>query len=41
MDAYRGDMGTSDAQKKVKKFSSTVYKLHRCIPENISWAFDG
>ena len=28
MDAYRAGMGTTDAQKQVKKFSSTKYKSH-------------
>ena len=41
MDAYRGGMGTTDAQKQVKKFSSKVYKSHRRIPENVGRAFDG
>jgi hypothetical protein len=33
--------GTTDAQKQVKKFSSTKYKSHRCIPENVTCALDG
>jgi hypothetical protein len=41
MDAYRGGMGTMDAQKQVKKFSSKKYKSHRHIPENVTCAFDG
>jgi hypothetical protein len=41
MDAYRAGMGTTDAQKQVKKFSSTKYKSHRRIPENIARALDG
>jgi hypothetical protein len=41
MDAYRAGMGTTDAQKQVKKFSSTKYKSHRCIPENVACALDG
>jgi hypothetical protein len=41
MDAYRAGMGTTDAQKQVKKFSSTKYKSHRHIPENVARALDG
>jgi hypothetical protein len=41
MDAYRGGMGTMDAQKQVKKFSSKKYKSHRHIPENVTHTFDG
>jgi hypothetical protein len=40
MDAYRVGMGTMDTQKQVKKFSSTKYKSHRCIPDNVTHAFD-
>jgi hypothetical protein len=29
MDAHRVGMETTDAQKQVKKFSSTKYKSHR------------
>jgi transposase-like protein len=41
MDAYRAGMGTMDAQKQVKKFSSTKYKSHRRILENVAHALDG
>jgi hypothetical protein len=41
MDAYRAGMGTTDTQKQVKEFSSTKYKSHRRIPENITHALDG
>jgi hypothetical protein len=40
MDAYRADMGTTDAQKQVKQFSSRIYKSHRHILENVAHAFD-
>ncbi|KAF8235259.1 hypothetical protein L208DRAFT_1258059 [Tricholoma matsutake] len=40
MDAYRADMGTMDAQKQVRKFSSTKYKSHRCILGNVARTFD-
>jgi transposase-like protein len=41
MDAYRGGMGTTDAQKQVKQFSSKKYKSHRRILENVTCTFDG
>jgi hypothetical protein len=41
MDTYRAGIGTTDTQKQVKKFSSTKYKSHRCILENIAHALDG
>jgi hypothetical protein len=40
MDAYRAGMGTTDAQKQVKKFSSTKYKSHRHVPETVARTFD-
>src|SRR5882757_355224 len=40
MDAYRSGLGTTDAQKQVRKFSSTKYRSHRCIPECIARAMD-
>ena len=40
MDAYRVGMGTTDAQKQVKKFSSTKYKSHQHVPETVACAFD-
>jgi hypothetical protein len=40
MDAYRAGMGTTDAQKQVKKFSSTKYKSHRRVPETVARTFD-
>jgi len=40
MDAYRSGLGTTDAQKQVRKFSSTKYKSHRCIPERVARAMD-
>jgi hypothetical protein len=40
-DAYREGMGTTDAQKQVKQFSSKKYKSHRHIPENVTHTFDG
>ena len=40
MEAYRSGLETKDAQLHVKKFSSTKYKSHRCIPEGVAQAFD-
>ena len=40
MDAYRAGLGTSEAQIQVRKFSSTKYKSHQCIPEAVARAFD-
>jgi len=40
MDAYRSGLGTTDAQKQVRKFSSTKYRSHRRIPERIARAMD-
>lgn len=40
MDAYRSGLGTTDAQKQVRKFSSTKYKSHRRIPERVARAMD-
>ena len=40
MDAYRAGMGTTDAQKQVKAFSSTKYKSHRRVPEAVARTFD-
>ncbi len=40
MDAYRGGMGTTDAQKQVKAFSSTKYKSHRRVLEAVARTFD-
>jgi len=40
MEAYRGNMGTQDAQFLVRKFNSMKYTSHRRIPETIAAAFD-
>ncbi|KDQ30052.1 hypothetical protein PLEOSDRAFT_1036066 [Pleurotus ostreatus PC15] len=40
MDAYRGGLGAKDAQTHVRKYSSTVYKSHRRIPERLAQQFD-
>jgi hypothetical protein len=40
MDAYRAGMGTTDAQKQVKQFSSMKYKSHRRVPEAVARTFD-
>lgn len=40
MEAYRDGLGAKDAQKQVKKFSSTRYTSHRRIPERIAAALD-
>ena len=40
IEAYRSGLGTREAQVQVRKFSSTMYKSHRCIPEGVASAFD-
>ena len=40
MDAYRDGLGTTEAQKRVKDFSSTKYKSHRRIPDAIAQVLD-
>lgn len=40
MDAYRSGLGTTEAGKQVRKFSSTKYKSHRRIPEYVARAMD-
>jgi hypothetical protein len=40
MDAYQNGLGTRDAQKEVKNFSSKAYKSHRRIPESLAAIFD-
>lgn len=40
MDSYRAGFGTTEAQKQVKKFSSTKYKFHRRVPELVARTFD-
>ena len=40
MDACRAGVGTTDAQKQVKKFSSTKYKSHWHVPEMVACTFD-
>ena len=32
MEAYRSGLGTAEAQKQVKRFSSTTYQSHRRVP---------
>ena len=38
MEAYRGNMGTQDAQFLVRNFSSMKYTSHRHIPETVAAA---
>ncbi|KAG1785571.1 uncharacterized protein HD556DRAFT_1249608, partial [Suillus plorans] len=40
MEAYRSGLGTKDAQIQVRKFSSTMYKSHRHIPDAVASTFD-
>ena len=40
MDAYSDGLGTTEAQKQVKEFSSTKYKSHRRIPDAVAQALD-
>jgi len=40
MIAYRADLGTSEAQIQVRRFSSTKYKSHRRIPDAVARALD-
>ncbi|TFK91105.1 hypothetical protein K466DRAFT_483432 [Polyporus arcularius HHB13444] len=40
INAYAEGLGARDAQKKVKEFSSTTYKSHRRIPEQVARAMD-
>jgi hypothetical protein len=40
MDAYRQGMNCKDAQFEVRKFSSTLYKSHRRVPETLAQTFD-
>ena len=40
MEAYRAGLPTSDAQHKVKEFSSAKYTSHRRIPEALAQAMD-
>jgi len=40
MEAYRSGLATTDAQRKVKEFSSAKYTSHRCIPEAVARAMD-
>jgi len=40
MEAYQSGLGTKDAQLQVRKFSSTMYKSHRRIPDGVASAFD-
>ncbi|KAJ7939983.1 hypothetical protein B0H13DRAFT_1514715, partial [Mycena leptocephala] len=36
MNVYRTGLKTKDAQLQVQKFSSTKYKSHQCIPEQVA-----
>src|SRR5258705_10294210 len=40
MEACRSGLGATDAQLRVGRFGSTMYKSHRCIPEAVACAFD-
>lgn len=40
MDAYRAGLGTNEAQKQVKQFSSKKYKSHRHVSETVAHTFD-
>ena len=40
IEAYRSGLGTWEAQVQVQNFSSTKYKSHRRIPEDVASAFD-
>ncbi|KAG2058077.1 hypothetical protein BDR06DRAFT_877183 [Suillus hirtellus] len=40
MEAYWTGLSIKDAQFQVKKFSSTKYKSHRCIPETLAHIFN-
>jgi transposase len=40
IDAYKGGLGATEAQRKVKEFSSRKYKSHRRIPERVAAAMD-
>jgi len=40
IEAYRSGLRTWEAQVQVRNFSSTKYKSHRCIPEDVASAFD-
>ena len=41
MEAYRSGLATTDAQRKVKEFSSAKYTSHRRIPDTVACAMDG
>ncbi|KAG2159301.1 uncharacterized protein EDB93DRAFT_1237498 [Suillus bovinus] len=40
MEAYWTGLGMKDAQFRVKQFSSTKYKSHRCVHEAVACTFD-
>ncbi|KAF9464766.1 hypothetical protein BDZ94DRAFT_1149000, partial [Collybia nuda] len=40
MDVYEGGLRAKEAQIQDKKFFSTCYTSHRCIPETVAQAFD-
>ncbi|KAF8240870.1 hypothetical protein L208DRAFT_1495751 [Tricholoma matsutake] len=40
MDTYHEGLDTQEAQAKVKTFSFTKYKSHRCVPETLACTFD-
>jgi hypothetical protein len=37
---YQSGLAMTDAQRKVKEFSSAKYTSHRCIPEVVAHAMD-
>ena len=41
VEAYRSGLPTKEAQIEVRKYSSTVYKSHRHVPEATACIFDG